>query len=150
MGSTLYVRVCSVGQEVYFWRGGPASLVGVGHRLSHCPQSYLGSPVFLNILLRFCFPLVNVLTADVPRASVNPDAFFVSTVDHNIVEAQFHASHVLSVPRSLQVAPTRRSGMRGWHDKSPEREWNGRWARKKKTETEALNRPRAIEQWIFI
>ena len=46
----------------------------------------------------FCgLPLLNVLTADVSRASLKADGVLVSTGDREVVEAQIHAFCIFSV-----------------------------------------------------
>lgn len=52
----------------------------------------------MSVIIALLVTVSNVLTADVPRATVNPDAFLVSAGDHNVVEVQNRASRILSVP----------------------------------------------------
>lgn len=109
-GRYLFVFVWSQAKRIP-WREGPASLARVHHRSQHCRLSHPGSSgcptpcpgcttqVFHSRAFStlFCFVLLNVLTADVPRASVNPDGFLVSAGDRNVFEDKIHASRILSV-----------------------------------------------------
>lgn len=97
---------------------GYAGLASLDHRLDVFSLSYPGSPS--GHLARhftqdashntwFCgLPLLNVLTADVPRAPLKADGVLVSTGDREVVEAQIHAFGIFSI--RVKLAQTRRFG----------------------------------------